>query len=155
MFENDILTIFVSSMLPITELRGALPIALLHYKMDFLTAYIVSVLGNFLPIILIIYLLDPVQKFLSKHSKLFRWFFQKLFARTRHKHTKRFETMEEIALLTFVAIPLPMTGGWTGALAAFVFGISPKKALPLIFAGILIAGLIVGALTLGISHFIS
>lgn len=106
------------------------------------------------PVIFIVYLLDPVQKFLSAHSRLFNWFFQKLFARTRRKHTKRFETMEEIALVAFVAIPLPMTGGWSGALAAFVFGISPKKSIPLIFLGVLIAGIIVSLLTLGVKFFI-
>lgn len=61
--------------------------------------------------------------------------------------------MEEIALITFVAIPLPMTGGWSGALAAFVFGIKPKKAIPLIFVGIAIAGIIVGFLSKGLSLF--
>lgn len=153
MFENQVLNIFISAMLPITELRGALPIALVHYEMDLLTAYTVAVLGNMVPVVIIVYLLDPIQRFLSEKSKFFHWFFQKLFNRTRRKHTKRFEAMEELALVTFVAIPLPMTGGWTGALAAFVFGISPKKSIPLIFLGVLIAGVIVSVFTLGIKHF--
>ncbi len=155
MIDNSILNTLITSMLPISELRGALPLALLHYKMDFLTAYSISVIGNMLPVIAIVFLLDPVQKFLSKHSRLFHWFFQKLFNRTRAKHTKRFEAMEEIALVTFVAIPLPMTGAWTGALAAFVFGIPPKKSIPLIFIGVLIASIIVSLLTLGFNFFIN
>jgi uncharacterized membrane protein len=155
MLENNILRVFISAMLPITELRGALPLALLHYKIDIFTAYFVTVIGNLVPVIFIVFLLDPVQKFLSNHSRLFRWFFQKLFERTRSKHTKKFETMEEIALVTFVAIPLPMTGGWSGALAAFVFGIPPKKSIPLIFLGLIIAGLIVLAITLGFKFFVT
>lgn len=154
MIENSFINVFITAMLPISELRGALPLALIHYKMDFFTAYTLSVLGNMLPVVLIVYLLDPVQKFLSAHSRLFNWFFKKLFTRTRSRHSKRFETMEEIALITFVAIPLPMTGAWTGALAAFVFGIPPKKSIPLIFIGILIASVIVSALTLGVKLFL-
>jgi len=155
MFDNSILNTLITAMLPISELRGALPLALLHYKMDFFTAISIAIIGNMLPVIIIVYLLDPVQKFLSKHFRLFNWFFQKLFHRTRSKHTKRFEAMEELALVTFVAIPLPMTGAWTGALAAFVFGIPPKKSIPLIFIGVVIAGAIVSLLTLGFNFFIN
>lgn len=155
MLENSLLKIFISSMLPITELRGALPLALLHYRIDFLTAYFITVIGNMVPVVFIVFLLDPVQKFLSARSRLFRWFFQKLFERTRSRHSKKFEAMEEIALVTFVAIPLPMTGGWSGALVAFVFGIPPKKSIPLIFLGVAIAGVIVSILTLGFKFFIT
>lgn len=154
MFDYSLLKVFISAMVPITELRGALPLAILHYKIDFFTAYTVTVFGNLVPVILIAYLLNPVQKFLSAHSRLFRWFFNKLFEKTRSRHSKRFETMENIGLVTFVAIPLPMTGGWTGALAAFVFGIPPKKSIPLIFLGLLIAGLIVGIITQGFNLFL-
>jgi uncharacterized membrane protein len=146
-----VLKIFFLAMAPIGELRVALPVALTHYELPLLTAYVVSVLGNFIPVVFIVYLLDPVQKFLSKHSRFFKWFFKKLFERTRRKHTKKFETFEEVALITFVAIPLPVTGAWSGALAAFVFGISPKKSIPLIFIGILISGVIVTALTYGVT----
>ena len=74
-------------------------------------------------------------------------FFTFLFERTRRKHSKKFEKWGALALITFVAIPLPITGGWSGALAAFVFGIPFKKALPLIFSGVIIAGVIVTGLT--------
>ena len=70
------------------------------------------------------------------------------------KHSKKFETFEEIALVTFVAIPLPGTGAWSGALVAFVFGIPPKKSIPLIFLGVAIAGIAVSLITLGIKFFI-
>ena len=95
---TPILSTFILAMTPIGELRVALPLALTHYGLPFLTAYIVSVLGNFIPVVFIVYLLDPVQKFLSKHSRFFKWFFEKLFERTRRKHTKKFETFEEVEI---------------------------------------------------------
>ena len=83
-------------------------------------------------------------------SKFFNRFFTYLFERTRKKHNGKFEKWGALALITFVAIPLPVTGGWSGALAAFVFGIPFKKALPLIFLGVIIAGAIVTGLSLGV-----
>ena len=151
---EPIFKVFLISMIPIGELRVALPLALTVYKMDLITAFFITVLGNMLPLVAIIYLLEPVSNFLMKHSKFFRWFFNKLFHHTRHRHSKKFEVLEELALVTFVAIPLPMTGGWSGALAAFVFGIKPKKSLPLIFLGVLIAGVIVSLITLGMKALI-
>lgn len=148
--QEEIIKTLILAMTPIGELRVALPIALTQFELSLPVAYIVSVFGNIIPVISIIYLLEPVSKFLSKRSKFFKNFFDKLFIKTREKHSKKFEALEEIALITFVAIPLPVTGGWSGALAAFVFGIPPKKSIPLIFIGILIAGVIVALITEGV-----
>ncbi len=147
---NDIIKTLLIAMVPIGELRVALPLALTTFNLNLILAFLISVIGNMLPVVVIVFLLDPVSIFLSKHSKFFKWFFEWLFEHTRKKHSKKFETLEEVALVTFVAIPLPMTGAWSGALAAFVFGIPPKKSLPLIFLGVLIAGVIVSILTLGL-----
>lgn len=141
-------------MMPIGELRVALPLALTQYHLSWPIAFIASFLGNLLPVVFITYALDPFSKFLSHKSKFFAWFFRWLFEHTRKRHSKRFETLEEIALVSFVAIPLPMTGAWSGALAAFVFGIKPQKALPLIALGIFSAGIIVSLITLGVSFFV-
>lgn len=146
-------TLFIS-MIPIGELRVAIPLGLTHYGLSVVTTFLVAVIGNTIPVIIIVFLLDPVSKWLMKHSKFFRWFFNWLFERTRKKHSKKFEVLEEVALVTFVAIPLPMTGGWSGALAAFVFGIPPKKSIPLISLGIVIAGVIVTLVTLGVKVFV-
>lgn len=142
------------AMAPLGELRVALPYALTKLSLPFWEAYFLSVVGNMIPIIIIIYLLDPVSKFLSKHSRLFKRFFDWLFERTRKKHSHRFEVLEEIALVSFVAIPLPVTGAWSGAVAAFVFGIPPKKSLLLILLGVMIAGIVVGLLTIGIKFLV-
>lgn len=154
MFESPVLKTLIMAMLPIGELRVALPLALTHYNLSLPLAFILSVVGNMIPIIFIVFFLEPASKFLSDHNKFARWFFRWLFERTRRKHSKKFETLEEIALVTFVAIPLPMTGAWSGAVAAFVFGIPPKKSLPLIFLGVIGAGIIVTIVTKGIGYFI-
>lgn len=150
--DSPIVQVILTAMLPVGELRVALPLALTHYGMSVPLAYALTVFGNMLPIVVIVFWLDPVQEFLSARSKLFKRFFSWLFERTRRKHSKRFETVEGVALMTFVAIPLPMTGAWSGALAAFVFGIPPRKSLPMILLGVMIAGVIVAALTLGVVH---
>ncbi|MBE0428916.1 MAG: small multi-drug export protein [Thermoleophilia bacterium] len=147
----DIIKVFILAMTPIGELRAALPVALQHYKLGLPLAFAVSIIGNLVPVVAIVFLLNPVQRFLSRHSRLFAIFFEKLFARTRRKHSRRFERFEEMALISFVAIPLPVTGAWTGALASFVFGIPPRKAIPLIALGVTIAAVVVTLLTLGIS----
>ena len=92
-----------------------------------------------------------------KRFRLARRFFNWLFGYTRRRHSKKFEKYKGYALIGVVGIPLPVTGGWTGALIAFVFGIPPKKALLHIFIGVLIAGIIVTVIckTVGYVRFIT
>lgn len=141
-------------MTPIGELRAAIPLGLTHYGLNVWLTFLIAVVGNMIPVVIIAFLLEPVSKWLSEHFKFFRWFFNWLFERTRRKHSKKFEVFEEVALVTFVAIPLPMTGAWSGALAAFVFGIPPKKSIPLVGLGVAIAGVIVTVITLGVKFFV-
>ena len=137
--------------LPIFELRGAIPIALGIYEMNPFAAYLFAVLGNMMPVIPLLLYLDPVSKYLRRYS-IFDKFFSWLFGRTQRNHSARFEKYGILALTIFVAIPLPVTGAWTGCAAAFVFGIKFRHALLAILAGVLIAGLIVSVVTLtGIS----
>ena len=87
----------------------------------------------------------------AKCPWLRRWktwdrFFSWLFERTRRKHTHNFERWEATALALFVGVPLPLTGAWTGAAAAFVFGLRFRTALLAIAAGVVMAAAIVGAL---------
>ncbi len=148
----------IIGMMPIAELRGAIPLALAPvelggFGMSVPEAYILAVAGNMIPVIPLLLFLEPVSNFLR------RWmvgdiFFTWLFARTHLNHTERFEKYGTLALTIFVAIPLPVTGAWTGCAAAFVFGIKFKHALFAIFLGVLIAGVIVTTLSLtGISIF--
>ena len=138
------------AMSPISELRGAIPIALTLYQLPLPSALFWSILGNMLPVFLILWLLPPLSSWLSERFLCFKRFFDWLFQYTRKRHNQKFEIYKDLALVILVAIPLPFTGAWTGSLAAFVFGIPYKKAVPLIFLGVLIAATLVTLATLGI-----
>ncbi|MBN2025305.1 MAG: small multi-drug export protein [Actinobacteria bacterium] len=140
------LVVMIISMLPIFELRGGIP-AGAALDMPVWQAAIFAVIGNMIPIPFILLLLGPVSRWLSEHSNLMRRFFDWLFARTRRKHTQAFERWKEFALVIFVAIPLPITGAWTGSVAAFLFDIPFRHALPLIFCGVVIAAVVVSLAT--------
>jgi uncharacterized membrane protein len=90
-----------------------------------------------------------VEKYLSRY-KTWKHVFDKLFAKTRERATEKIQRYEVIGLMFFVAIPLPVTGAWTGALIAYLFGLDLTRSLCAITAGVLIAGLIVLSITLGV-----
>lgn len=144
----QILTILLATT-PINELRGTIPFAISILNLSPLEALIFSFIGNLLPIFLILWLLPKISHFLSQRSKFFNNFFSWLFLRTRVRFYKKYEKFGDLALVIFVAIPLPMTGAWTGVVASFLFGIPYWKGLGLISLGVLIAGLIVTALSTG------
>jgi len=148
---REVVTLLLS-MLPIAELRGAIPWALAQPPvgggLSWQTAYVYAVIGNFIPVIPILLLLDPVSGWLRRF-KSFDRFFNWLFARTR-KRGQMIEKYEALGLILFVGIPLPVTGAWTGAVAAFLFGIRFRYAVPCILLGILLAGVIVTLASLGI-----
>jgi len=135
------------AMLPIVELRGAIPAAVLAWDMSYAGAFFWAVLGNMIPIFFILWLLEPVSEWLRRHSRIMDHFFTWLFARTRKKVSPSYERWKDVSLLLFVAVPLPITGAWTGAVAAFIFGIPYWRSLLLIFGGVLLAGGIVTAVT--------
>jgi len=139
------LAVFLTSMLPIIELRGALPMAINIFHIVWPKAFLIAFIGNLVPVPFILWLLGPVVSILSKIKPLGS-FFQWLFERTRRKGNKVIEKYEEIGLLAFVAIPLPGTGAWTGALIAFLFGLDFKKSSLVITIGVFIAGVIVTCL---------
>ena len=146
---------FLLAILPVTELRLSIPIALEIFHMPVWSAYLFSVLGNLVPLILIIWLLDPISNFLSKKINTFDRFFAWFFTHTRKIHESKFDKWgKDLAVIILIATPIPLIGGWSGAIAAFVFGIPFKKGLPLIIIGSLLAGIVVTILTLGISNLI-
>ena len=141
------LAVFLTSMLPIIELRGALPLAINLFNISWPKAFLIAYIGNIIPAPLILWLLGPIVRFLSR-VRVFRRFFTWLFERTRKRSNRMIEKYEEIGLMAFVAIPLPGTGAWTGALIAFLFGLDFKKSLLIIAIGVFIAGVIVTCLCL-------
>lgn len=134
---------------PISELRGAIPAAILVWGFNPFKAYVLSVIGNALPVIPLLFIWHYLSDYLSKRFYFLNRFFNWLFDRARTRHNHHFEVWEQLALLIFVAIPFPLTGAWSGTVAAFVFGIPFWRAVAMIFGGILISGLIVLLLTTG------
>jgi uncharacterized membrane protein len=141
------LATFLIAMVPISELRAAIPIGIKIYHLSIWSAYLWSVLGNLLPMILILLILQPVADFLSRHFRIFHKFFEWLFEHTRKRGEKKFEKWGEAAVFILTATPIPLLGGWTGPLAAFVFNIKFKKSIPLVILGCMTAGVIVATIT--------
>ncbi len=150
LYMEEIIKVFLSALTPIGELRLSIPLGLGTFKLPWWQVYLVSILGNMLPPIIILYLLPKISTWLNQKSKLFNRFFTWLILRTRKKTADKINKYGTWGLIIFVAIPLPNTGAWTGALAAWIFGLPLKKSLGAIFIGVLIAGIIVSILTLGL-----
>ncbi len=149
------LTVFLTAMTPIGELRAALPLALLGYKMEWWRAYSLSVAGNLVPIFLWLLFLKYIYRLLASRSKKIESFFEWFFERTRRRFRGKYEKWGKLALVLFVAVPLPITGAWTGGAAAWLFGFRYTESMFLIGLGVLIAGLVVSLITLsGISLLI-
>jgi len=146
--------IFFGSMIPWVEARY-----IMYYAIEFLNwpwwrAFPLAVLGNLLPIPFILLFFKYVEKFLRNYkswSRLMDW----LFERTRKRADAKIKRYEHLGLLIFVAIPLPFTGAWTGVLIAYLFGLKFGRSLITIFVGIIIAALIITALTLSGNYFLA
>lgn len=139
--------IAIIAALPIVELRLSIPYGIWKMGMNVWVVLIMSIIGNTIPVLPLLYLLEPVSRLLRRF-KLWKKFFDWLFERTRKK-SKIIEQYELWGLMIFVAIPLPMTGAWTGCVAASLFGLNKKLSFFAITAGIIIASIIVFILTLG------
>ncbi len=136
---SDELLVFIVSMLPIVELRGAIPLGVV-LGINSWELLGIALLGNLLPIPFIIFCARPIVSYFLK-TKLFRpvgnWLEEKV-----RKHSDKVLKYEVWGLFLFVAIPLPGTGAWTGALIAALLDLRIKNALPAIAFGVLAAGLI-------------
>ena len=138
---------FIVSMLPILELRGGLVAAKL-LDVEFLKAFIICFVGNMLPIPFILFFIRRIFNFLKKFKKT-----EKIIQKLEMRSVRKADNVRKYrlwGLFLFVAIPLPGTGAWTGALIADLFDIRVKHSLPVIAAGVLVAGLIVSALSYGL-----
>jgi uncharacterized membrane protein len=136
-------TVMIVAALPISELRGAIPLAL-SFNLSLAKAYWLSVLGNSIFIAPALFLFEPVSAALRKF-KIWSRFFDWVFERTK-KNAESVQKYEALGLAIFVAIPLPMTGAWSGVIAASLFKIRFRYAFMAIIAGVMAAGLIVSGL---------
>jgi uncharacterized membrane protein len=143
---NQLIVTFILAMLPITELRGSIPWAYIATEIPLALIFITSIGGNFLISIPIINLLDPSIKLFGRWKAGER-FFSWLLNRTRSRGAM-IEKYHFWGLVLFVGIPLPITGAWSGCVAAHLFGISKVKALFAILLGLFMSASIVSALLL-------
>ena len=141
------LTVFAISVLPVLELRGGL-IAARLLEMNVWSAFFFCFIGNMLPIPFILLFIRKIFDWMRKWKH-----FGKIIAKMEKKAEKHRKTIEKYGvwgLFILVAIPLPGTGGWTGALVAAVMDIRIRRALPTIALGVFAAGLIVGGISFGL-----
>ena len=137
-FAKEIWIAFIS-MVPLIELRGAIPVGM-SLGLGTLPTYIIAVLGNILPIPFILWFSRPVMKWLKK-TKLLKPIADKLEKKTEANREKIMK-YSAFGLFVFVAIPLPGTGAWSGALAASLFDMRFKYSFPSIALGVMTAGII-------------
>lgn len=138
--------ILLTAMLPVAELRLALPLALEVYNMPIWKAVFLSVVGNMMPTTAILLVVPKLHDWILSRPWMGRAF-SHFLRRAEEKFSGSYAKYGAIALVIFVGIPLPMTGAWTGALAAFVFNLPFRKSWPLIFSGVCLAAIIVLLLT--------
>lgn len=148
-----ILTTFVMAMVPVIELRGAIPYGVIN-GLSVPAALLISIVGNLVPV--------PVLLIFTK--RVFAWLrtksngLNRMVLRLEAKADSKKETVERyefLGLMLLVAIPLPGTGAWTGCLVAAMMELKFKKSFPAIALGVVIAGLIVTGVTYGAELFFS
>lgn len=140
---------FFISMIPVFELRASIPLGYLQWDLSIGWATGVSILGNILIGLGILWFLPKVILFFDKRILIVRKFFQWLFEKTRAKYHKKWVLLGETLLVIFVSLPIPGCGVWLGAFLAYVFGVKTKTAALLLSIGVVFAGIIVSLLTLG------
>lgn len=140
------LIVFIISMIPVLELRGSI-LAAGFLKMEFLSTFIIAVLGNMAPIPFILMFIDKIFGWLKKTR--FKNAVEKLENRALSK-SDQIKKYGKFGLFLFVAIPLPGTGAWTGALAASLLRMKPKESIWPIFFGVIAAGLVMSLLSFGV-----
>lgn len=146
---NEVI-VFIISLLPILELRGGI-IAGYALGMQLLPAFVISFIGNILPIPFILMLIEEIFKLLKKTP------LKDLVERLETKALSKSDQIQKYGywgLLLFVGVPLPGTGAWTGALIASLLKLDKRKSFPVIVLGVLVAGIIVATLSFGLLHAI-
>jgi uncharacterized membrane protein len=141
----DILKVIGIAVLPISELRGAIPVAIGVYHFHWYYAYLFGVIGNLLPVPFILLLLNKLVA-LSGRVRFLEGVMQWYFTWTKRR-ARSIERYGWVGLTLFVAVPLPVTGAWTGSILAVLLGMKFKYAFSAIVLGVVIAGVIVTCAT--------
>ena len=147
--------VFIVSMVPIVELRGAIPIAV-SLELDKVISFIIAIIGNMIPVAFIYLFARKILEWGKDKKgigKFFNWCLVK-GEKAGNKLQKKAGRGLYIALFLFVGIPLPGTGAWTGTLAASILDLDFKKTVIAVMFGVLLAGLIMMAISFGIFEVI-
>ena len=145
---GDYLWVFFISMVPVIELRGAIPIGVFSLDLPLIPTYIVAILGNILPVPFLILFSKRVLTWLTGFKKIGP-IFQRIIDSGQRK-AEKLGKYELFGLLVFVAIPLPGTGAWTGSLIAALLQLRVKSSFFAISAGVVIAGIIMSLASAGL-----
>jgi uncharacterized membrane protein len=149
MRERGLSPLFITgliSMLPIFELRGGIPVGIAVLHQNPFLIYPIAVVFNLIPVFPLLLFLNPIKRALERLP-----FFKRVFGfLTRRVERNRglVEKYEELGLLLFVAVPLPITGAWTGSLIAVIMGLKREKSFLFISLGVIAAGVIVTMLAM-------
>lgn len=141
------LAIVLISMIPVTELRASIPIGIEIYGLPVMAVWILAVIGDIIPAIVLLLLFPRIHGWLIR-TRFLGSFIAKKLKKSENAFSGKYEKYGSIALVIFVGIPLPFTGSWTGSLASFIFGIPFKKSLPLIFLGVCVSATLVTLITI-------
>lgn len=135
-------------MVPIIELRGAIPVGVFTFHLTYIESFIFSFIGNIIPVYFIVKYIKPLFNFFGRwkpFKMIIDWATNK--ANKKISENPKIRTVVFTTLFLFVAIPLPGTGAWVGSLIANFLDLEPKKAIPPIFLGVFVAGIIVLMIT--------
>ena len=152
-FPESVATVLIA-MIPITELRASIPIAITQFEMHPIVAMGYSILGNVVAGAIVLFFVEHVLHLFLAQSETLERLWQKYVNRIHKSNKEKFERWGSIMLVAFVAIPLPMTGIFTGAVAASIFQIPFRQAFPLLAIGSVISGIIVTLITVGATSLI-
>ena len=145
------LIIFLVSMVPLVELRGAIPIATVGYGLNYWTSLVVCIIGNMLPVPVIYFFARKVLEW-GRDKKYIGKFFSYCIEKGEHGGQRLRARAGRnglfIALLLFVGIPLPGTGAWTGTLAASFLNMGIKSTSLAVSLGVILAGIIMGVVSM-------
>ena len=147
----DCLKEFLVAMLPVVELRGAIPFAQ-TLGIPLSIAFPVAILGNMFPVPFILLFFDKAKVWFRNVpviGKIFAWVDKRATAKA-----EGIKRLEFWAIVAFVAIPLPGTGAWTGSVVATALGMKLRKSIPAVLIGVLIAGLLMSLLSYGLWGYI-
>lgn len=147
---EKVLLTFFTSMVPVVELRGAIPLGV-SLGLSHFDAMIISVIGNMLPVPFIILFIRQIFAWTRKYIPKLGKYIDKIEKRADVK-SEKVRSLQAFGLFLFVAIPLPGTGAWTGALIAALLDIRLKNAMPAICLGVAAAGLLITGLTFGFTE---